>query len=101
MVFSAYRRCMSLSRRKRSLLRGLEYLSKSAENKTFNELPRKMQRDLEETQLTLFIIRPDTPADVKFTIFLSHQHRRSGSDRARNTARVISRRCDKAAENPS
>lgn len=49
-------------------LEGLEYLS-SAEGKKFDELPRGMQRDLEETQITLFIIRPDTPPDVKFTIF--------------------------------
>jgi hypothetical protein len=54
---------------KKSLrLQGLEYLS-TAEGKTFDELPRGMQRDLEETQITLFIIRPDTPPDVKFTIF--------------------------------
>jgi hypothetical protein len=50
-------------------LQGLEYLRKVAEGKTFDELPRGMQRDLEETQMTLFIIRPDTPPDVKFTIF--------------------------------
>jgi hypothetical protein len=28
-----------------------------------------MRRDLEETQVTLFIIRPETPPEVKFTIF--------------------------------
>ncbi len=50
-------------------LQGLEYLSVIAENKTFDELPRGMQRDLEETQVTLFIIRPETPPEVKFTIF--------------------------------
>ena len=49
-------------------LHGLEYLS-AAEGKTFEELPRGMQRDLEETPVTLFIIRPDTPPEVKFTIF--------------------------------
>ena len=49
-------------------LQGLEYLS-AAEGKTFEELSRGMQRDLEETQITLFIIRPDTPPEVKFTIF--------------------------------
>jgi len=49
-------------------LEGLEYL-KSAEGKAFKDLPRGMQRDLEETQITLFIIRPDTPPEVKFTIF--------------------------------
>jgi hypothetical protein len=49
-------------------LQGLEYLS-LAEGKSFDELPRGMQRDLEETQVTLFIIRPETPHEVKFTIF--------------------------------
>lgn len=49
-------------------LGGLEYLT-SAEGRNFDELPRGMQRDIEETQLTLFIIRPDTPPEVKFTIF--------------------------------
>ena len=49
-------------------LQSLEYL-KTAEGKTFDELPRGMRRDLEETQVTLFIIRPETPPEVKFTIF--------------------------------
>ncbi|MEK6288034.1 MAG: DUF262 domain-containing protein [Acidobacteriota bacterium] len=49
-------------------LERLEYL-KSAEGKTFDELPRGMRRDLEDTQVTLFIIRPETPPEVKFTIF--------------------------------
>jgi hypothetical protein len=50
-------------------LQGLEYLGRPADGKTFDELPRGMQRDLEETQVTLFIIRPQTPPEVKFTIF--------------------------------
>lgn len=49
-------------------LEHLEYLT-SAEGKTFDELPRGMRRDLEDTQVTLFIIRPETPPEVKFTIF--------------------------------
>ncbi|RRJ96050.1 DUF262 domain-containing protein [Opitutaceae bacterium TAV4] len=49
-------------------LTGLEYLG-NIEGKSFNELPRGMQRQLEETQLMLFIIRPETPPEVKFTIF--------------------------------
>ena len=47
---------------------GLEYLS-AAEGNNSDELPRGMRRDLEETQVTLFIIRPETPPEVKFTIF--------------------------------
>jgi hypothetical protein len=54
--------------RKNFALQGLEYLN-VAEGKTFDELSRGMQRDLEETQVTLFIIRPETPPEVKFTIF--------------------------------
>jgi hypothetical protein len=50
-------------------LQGLEYLSSAAEGKNFDELPRGMRRDLEEAQITLFIIRPETPPEVKFTIF--------------------------------
>jgi hypothetical protein len=49
-------------------LRGLEYLTQ-IEGATFDKLPRGMQRDLEETPVTLFIIRPETPNEVKFTIF--------------------------------
>ena len=54
--------------KQRFTLYGLEYLT-SIEGRTFAELPRGMQRDIEETQVTLFIIRPETPPEVKFTIF--------------------------------
>jgi len=50
-------------------LQGLEYLGPAAEGKTFDELSRGMQRDLEDTEITIFVIRPETPPDVKFTIF--------------------------------
>lgn len=49
-------------------LRGLEYLG-NEQGKYFNQLPRGMRRQLEETTMTLFIIRPETPPAVKFTIF--------------------------------
>jgi len=50
-------------------LQGLEYLSRTAEGKSFDELPRGLQRELEETPVMLFIIRPETRPEVKFTIF--------------------------------
>jgi len=55
--------------KKNFALHGLEYLAVAAGGKTFSQLSRGMQRDLEETQITLFIIRPETPPEVKFTIF--------------------------------
>lgn len=49
-------------------LTGLEYL-KIFENHTFDELPRPMQRALEESQITAYIIKPGTPEQVKFNLF--------------------------------
>lgn len=37
--------------------------------KTFDDLPRPLQRRLEETQLTFFLVREGTPDRVKFNIF--------------------------------
>jgi hypothetical protein len=55
---------------KKSLkLTGLEFLGRQFEGLTFDKLPRSSQRDIEETQLMMFIIRPETPPKVKFTIF--------------------------------
>lgn len=48
---------------------GLEFLGRKLEGAGFDDLPRSSQRELEETQLTIFIIRPETPPKVKFTIF--------------------------------
>jgi hypothetical protein len=50
-------------------LRGLEFLGRKFESASFSSLPRSARRDIEETQLTLYIIRPETPPKVKFTIF--------------------------------
>ena len=48
-------------------LEGLEFLK--LKDKSFDELPRKMQRRIEETQVTVFLIEKGTPSGVKFNIF--------------------------------
>lgn len=49
-------------------LKGLEFLDK-LDGKSYDELPRNFQRQIEETSLTLYIIKPDTPPEAKFAIF--------------------------------
>ena len=49
-------------------LRGLEYLSKF-EKRLYRELPRPMQRRIDETQLVVNVIQPGTPEEVTFNIF--------------------------------
>jgi len=49
-------------------LQNLEFL-KELEGRTFEELPRVFQQQIEETHLNLYVIRPDVPDEVKFTIF--------------------------------
>lgn len=49
-------------------LQGLEFLEE-LKDKKFNQLPRSYQRRIEETPLLLYIIRPETPSEAKFTIF--------------------------------
>jgi hypothetical protein len=47
----------------------LQSLSNDLENQSFHDLPRPLQRRLNETELTLHIIRAGTPPSVKFNIF--------------------------------
>lgn len=49
-------------------LGGLEFLTQY-NGKSFSELPRPMQRRIEETQLTVHLIQPGTPPELRFNLF--------------------------------
>lgn len=50
-------------------LRDLEFLSKDYDGKSFNDLPRTMQRRITQTPITMYLIEKGTPEEVKFNIF--------------------------------
>lgn len=49
-------------------LRGLEYIH-DLNGKTYAGLPRQYQRRIEECPITLFLIQPGTPQEVKYSVF--------------------------------
>ena len=49
-------------------LNGLEYLP-DYNNCSIEELPRVYQRRIEEAQISFYLILPDTPAEVKYSLF--------------------------------
>lgn len=49
-------------------LRQMEYL-KQLEGMTFAKLPSQLQRRINAAPLSLYLIRPDTPEEIKFNIF--------------------------------
>ncbi len=49
-------------------LQGLEFLHE-LEGKSYHEMPRNWLRDIEETEIIVYLIEEGTPPDVKFNIF--------------------------------
>lgn len=55
--------------KKELVLDKLEFLGKELNGLTYDKIPRKFQRLLETTQLSVYVITPETPIEAKFTIF--------------------------------
>lgn len=53
---------------KRMKLQKLEFLHQF-ENMSYDDLPRNMQRRIDEAQITMYLIKPGTPINVKFSLF--------------------------------
>lgn len=53
---------------KKLRLNGLEFLT-DLNGKTFDELHRQYQRRIEECPVTVYLIKPGTPEDVKYSVF--------------------------------
>ncbi|QTA93531.1 GmrSD restriction endonuclease domain-containing protein [Desulfonema magnum] len=72
LVVDGLQRLTTLDRfinKKKLRLNNLEFLGNQLNGKNFDELPRNFQRVIEEAYLHLYVIKPDTPAEVKFSIF--------------------------------
>jgi len=71
LVIDGLQRLTTLNRfmiQKSLRLVGLEFL-KDHEGKTYDELPRALQRRIEESQVTIYVVQRGTPSNVKFNIF--------------------------------
>jgi hypothetical protein len=70
-IVDGLQRLTSLSRfviQKNLKLSGLEFLTEYKDKK-YDELPRSLQRRINETQVTVYLIEKGTPSKVKFNLF--------------------------------